>query len=522
VLLFTTPQAKERHVDHSTLLFPVLATLISERLAPSKPVASALPNIESVLEPAFQSLCQLANNFLGQPVNPSATHQYEQQVQERLREVGRLLVQSTYNQIEAAKVSELPKHVQFQGTLYTRLNRKTPENVSTFFGQIRLWRVGYRPTDKSAEPTIFPLTMGLGLVHGGSPALVEHACQWLAEAGMTQERTLKRLREERGCGWGVPKLRKVSAALASQMTEHRNAAQVEQLLRWLQEAGASRGRHKPLLCVGRDGVTLPLRRKGVCPFEVASTATVSVLDRRGKRLGTVYLGYTPESHQKTMSGSLTALLEDVLRRWEGALPRLGYITDAGDNEVAYCEKTLKEMVHPRTKEGLDWIRVLDYYHASQRVWSMAEALFGSGWGKSWAKKMLKWLLKPGGVNRVLHSAAAFRAQTSLGEKASSDYDQAYSYLRDRMGEMHYAEYRSVGLPLGSGVTEAACKTVYTQRLKLSGMHWKKAGAQVILDLRVLLLSGVWNDVYDRVLAGRKQPNVWGQCRSTQHEWQIAA
>ena len=65
--------------------------------------------------------------------------------------------------------------------------------------------------------------------------------------------------------------------------------------------------------------------------------------------------------------------------------------------------------------------------------------------------------------------------------------------------MRYAAYKRVGIPCGSGVTEAACKTIYTQRLKLSGMRWQKAGAQAILDLRVLLLSGVWTEAYQRVL-----------------------
>ena len=172
-------------MDHFTPLFTVLATLISGQTASSHPDASPSRTIQDVLEPAFQSLRQLVENFLTQPVNPPATHQFEHQVQERLREVGRLVTQWSYNQIEPAAVSELPKHVQFQGTLYTRLNRKTPENVSTLFGQIRLWRVGYRPTDKTPESSIFPLTLALGLVHGGSPALVERACQWLGEAGMT-------------------------------------------------------------------------------------------------------------------------------------------------------------------------------------------------------------------------------------------------------------------------------------------------------------------------------------------------
>jgi hypothetical protein len=45
------------------------------------------------------------------------------------------------------------------------------------------------------------------------------------------------------------------------------------------------------------------------------------------------------------------------------------------------------------------------------------------------------------------------------------------------------------------VTEAACKTVFTQRLKLSGMRWKHEGARTVLTLRVILLSGIWEDVY---------------------------
>ena len=45
-----------------------------------------------------------------------------------------------------------------------------------------------------------------------------------------------------------------------------------------------------------------------------------------------------------------------------------------------------------------------------------------------------------------------------------------------MAFMRYSDYKSVGVPLGSGVTEAACKTVYTQRLKLSGMAWESTGS----------------------------------------------
>ena len=120
------------------------------------------------------------------------------------------------------------------------------------------------------------------------------------------------------------------------------------------------------------------------------------------------------------------------------------------------------------------------------------------------------MLKPSGVYRVLHSAAALKQQQNLRGKKLQEFNRAYRYLRDRMPYMCYAEYRKLGIPLGSGITEAGCKTVYTQRLKLSGMRWQKSGAQRILQLRVLRLSCVWDEAYQRVLRGMKQPKVWGQ------------
>src|SRR5208283_1288600 len=95
-------------------------------------------------------------------------------------------------------------------------------------------------------------------------------------------------------------------------------------------------------------------------------------------------------------------------------------------------------------------------------------------------------------------------------KKLKEFGKAYRYLRDRMPYMNYADYRRLGIPLGSGVTEAGCKTVYTQRLKLSGMRWQKTGAQHILQLRVLRLSCVWDQAYRRILRNRTQAKVRGQ------------
>ena len=76
--------------------------------------------------------------------------------------------------------------------------------------------------------------------------------------------------------------------------------------------------------------------------------------------------------------------------------------------------------------------------------------------------------------------------------------------------MDYQGYRRRGLPLGSGVTEAACKTVFTQRLKQSGMTWEIEGGQVILDLRIVWLSGVWDEVHRAYLAAKPLPDIGTQ------------
>jgi hypothetical protein len=228
-----------------------------------------------------------------------------------------------------------------------------------------------------------------------------------------------------------------------------------------------------VLAVGRDGITLGLRGQRPSLYEVASAGTLTVYDRRGRRLGTVYLGYVPEPGQPTMTAQLTALLHEVLRRWSGPLPRLCYVTDAGDHETAYYRKTLRRLRHPVTGQRLVWQWVVDYYHVSERLTTLAEALFGKkprAW--AWQRQMQKLLLKPGGVGRVLHSAAALRRLRCLRGKRLQNFWRAYRYMQTRRAYLQYAVYRRLGLPIGSGVTEAACKTLYTQRLKLSGMRWQ--------------------------------------------------
>ena len=62
--------------------------------------------------------------------------------------------------------------------------------------------------------------------------------------------------------------------------------------------------------------------------------------------------------------------------------------------------------------------------------------------------------------------------------------------------MEYHAYKEACLPIGSGVVEAACKTLVNERLKQSGMRWTLRGGQAILTLRSLLQSARWKNAWD--------------------------
>jgi hypothetical protein len=335
----------------------------------------------------------------------------------------------------------------------------------------------------------------LGIVAGvATPALADRVA--LLSSDLTQRQLLDVLRSHHQICWGAETLRKTVAAMAEGLSPFRHQAQVTKLLNLLKQAAATVGPRRIQLVVGRDGIMLPIR--GLNKYKEGATATVSVYSRWGKRLGTVYLGQMPEELQVTLSDELTRLLTDVLGQWDGAPLRLSYITDAGFHPTEYFQNVLCRMLDPqRPGKYLEWEWVVDYYHACQYISNLAQVIFGPGReAYAWAAKMRRTLKeKRGGVFRVLRSAGQLRAIRGLvGEE--SDYDSAYNYLRGHSLWMNYAERRRLRVPIGSGVTEAACKIVFTQRFKCAGMKWDVETGASILAMRVIALSGIWSEARD--------------------------
>lgn len=476
--------------------------------------------MESCLE---AKIAPLVKRFLLQPITPETTLEFEWQLQSATRDLGRELMEWTLNAAEPAEAESQPHDAKVDGGGYRRLRDKTPDrDVATSFGRITLWRRGYRSWSREdGESVVFPLERQLGLVEKTTPALAGRIARRMAEAGATQGTVIDWLRQEHEVAMGVERLRRLCEHVSSSLEEQREAYQVQYLLELLAQAQASSGRNKPVLAVGRDGVTFHVQ--GV--YEVGSTATISVYNRQGRRLGTVYLAQPSEAHQTTLSDQLTRLIRRILTVWSGPPPRLCYVTDAGDAETQYYHEVLRGMRDPKKPwRRLEWIRVVDYFHLSERIATMAQALrFASERdAHAWMVRMRKLLKKPGGSGRVLHSAAAMKSRLGLHQAQQAEFRRACNYLRNQRRFINYAEYKRLGLPIGSGVTEAACKTVFTQRLKLSGMQWKRGGAQVILRLRIVLLSGIWDSAYEASVKSKASCHIEVYDKTSRSAPKIAA
>ena len=153
----------------------------------------------------------------------------------------------------------------------------------------------------------------------------------------------------------------------------------------------------------------------------------------------------------------------------------------------YFEEVLQQMENPRRAgERLPWLWVVDYYHAAGYVTRLAKVLFSEEkTQQAWARRMRRLLKEQDrGVIRVLASAAQYYGKKTWGKGQEKEYQEAYNYLLKHSKEMTYSAYSRRRLPIGSGVTEAGCKVVFTQRFKEAGMTWSLEGGEVILRLRL--------------------------------------
>ena len=223
------------------------------------------------------------------------------------------------------------------------------------------------------------------------------------------------------------------------------------------------------------------RTKGPAGYREAGCATLSFYDAEGERLDTVSLARMPEPKKATLKTMLSAELDTVLRR----RPELQVVAVADEAHDNWC---YLDALVPEA------IAVVDFYHAAEQLKSALDARYGENdaRGRAQFHKLRHILLDdPDGVEKVIraldYQRKRFPRRTRIGE--------VLRYFRRNRHRMRYAETQARHLPIGSGVVEAACKTLVTQRLKRSGMRWRHAGGQAVLTLRALIQSSRFDQAW---------------------------
>lgn len=235
--------------------------------------------------------------------------------------------------------------------------------------------------------------------------------------------------------------------------------------------------------IGIDGTCLLLCEDG---YRQAMVGTISLYDRDGERLHTTYVGASPEYGKETF----LARMDREIRHTQALYPEARSVGLADGAAENWC------FLEPYTDQ-----QILDFYHATGYLAKAAQAAFPRDKAKrqAWLDDHCHTLKhKQGAAGRMLKEMESFLDQP-LSQAVREPLEAAITYFRHHKHQMNYARYQAQALPIGSGVTEAACKTLVKQRLCSSGMKWKEQGARVVLSLRALVLTeGRWGQFWDKI------------------------
>ena len=368
-------------------------------------------------------------------------------------------------------------------------------------GEISVPRHLYTPAE-GGRP-ICPLELRAGIVEGAwTPSAAEIMAH--SAAVMTPYEAESLLPKFGGFSPSRSSLDRLPKALSKRWEENRVA--------W--EAAIRESEAVPvgtaIVAVSLDGVTVPMKNggrakkreearkqgketRGPAGYREAGCGVVAMYDDYQERLQTIYYGRMPESKKSTLHEQLLSEASAVLSTV--SCPILVLMSDGANDNW----RILDDIVESMRKQGLlrpdDVVfRIADFYHASEHLKKATDLYYGQNSPKSFGahEELRRILLKEGdGVEQVIKRLTYFRNQLPKGRRRDQ-LSTKVEYFRSRIDRMRYAEYQRLGLPIGTGVTEATCKVLVTQRMKRSGQRWAEGGGQAILTLRSLLRSGRWD------------------------------
>jgi len=411
---------------------------------------------------------------------------------------------------ELARYAVAAEPVEVRGVNYQPVLRAAEIYLSAA-GPVRIERHLYRPAGRKAK-SICPLALRAGIINGYWTPHAAHPgafvmAQLPAGAAEALFQELGAMQPSRSTLDRLP--RTLSAHWEAHRQEWEAAVQGQETV-----PGEA-----PLLAVSVDGVMAPLnpqpeereeraakrpapgkQASGPTGYREVGCGTLTLYEGEGERLQTGQHARRPEYKKGTLAAQLQAEAQALL----GARPDLlcVYLADGADTNW----ELLAEVERAVGGDPAGAVQSVDFYHACEHLKEGCAAL----WGQSTLRRQaevarLRVLLKEAddGAARIIRTLK-YHAGRATGSRRKR-IRAALTYFRHQHHRMHYAAYQGQHFPIASGVMEAACKPLVTQRLKGSGMAWTMAGGQAILTLRSLLQSDRWAQAWPLLAADFRQP-----------------
>lgn len=350
-------------------------------------------------------------------------------------------------------------------------------------GPLRVERSLYS-TRQEGERAVCPMELRAGIVEGRWTPLAARQATWVVAHLTPQEGE-----ELFGMLGGMAPSKSSLDRLPKQLGERweKSHADFEEALRRSDKIP----RGAVTMAASLDGVMLPMKdggraqkraqaaaegklTRGPAGHAEAGCATVSYYDRRGERLKTIRLGRMPEHKKATLKKMLAQ--EVTWARTQKPSCRIVKLADGAKDNWTFLDE-----------EWPEGTGIVDFYHAAEHLKAALDASYGETSPKGRAQfEKLRHVLREErrGVEKVIRALVHLRNTHRRSRKIAAEL----RYFRRNRHRMSYARWKAKGLPIGSGVVEAACKTLVTQRMKRSGMRWRHEGGQAILTFRALAQS----------------------------------
>lgn len=234
--------------------------------------------------------------------------------------------------------------------------------------------------------------------------------------------------------------------------------------------------------LGLDGTCMYMAEDG---WREAMVGTIAFYDEETNRLETIYLSAPPEYGK----GNFTNNFESEISYIKGVYSNCSYvgIADGAKDNWSFLSKHTK-------------CQILDYFHASEYVTKVADVIYSN------KVKRKKWLTdswhklkhEDGGAIELLNEFIGYRKR-KLNKSKKEKLESSITYFTNHNQKMNYSDYIRDNYPIGSGITESACKVIVKQRLCNSGMKWKQRGAEAVLCLRALNYSSSrWGQMWKKI------------------------